>query len=87
MKYENGTKVRDIITGFEGIITARTDYLNRCVRYGVQPQELHDGKPVEAQWFDEEQVEVIELNAITINKDQTGGPGIVAPPRPVDRGR
>lgn len=57
-----GAKVRDKITGFTGIVTSRTEWLNGCLRYGVQPQELHDGKPIDAHVFDEPQLEVLEAS-------------------------
>ena len=56
MRIKLGSKVTDSITGMAGIAIARTDWLYGCVRYGVQPEELKDGKPVEAQWFDEAQL-------------------------------
>lgn len=52
-----GSKVKDNITGFEGIATGRSEYLYGCVRVLVEPQELRDGKPIEAQWFDEQRLE------------------------------
>lgn len=55
-----GSKVRDSITGFEGIATSRTEYLYGCVHVGITPTELRDGKPVDSQWFDEQRVQVIE---------------------------
>jgi hypothetical protein len=48
-----GTRVKDAITGFEGIATSRAEYLYGCVRVLVEPQILKDGKPVEALWLDE----------------------------------
>lgn len=50
-----GEKVRDKITGFEGIATARTEYLFECVRVCVET--LQDGKPTEA-WFDEQRLDM-----------------------------
>jgi len=55
-----GDLVKDKITGFEGIVVARTEWLYQCVRISVQPQSLHDGKPIDCQTFDEEQLEVLE---------------------------
>ena len=52
-----GTRVRDSITGFAGIAVCRTEYLYGCVRIGVEPQELQNGKPVESQYFDEQRIE------------------------------
>ena len=71
MRIKLGTKVTDSITGMTGIAIARTDWLYGCVRYGVQPEELKDGKPVEAQWFDEAQLR--EYKEPKKNKP-TGGP-------------
>lgn len=69
-----GTRVRDSITGFSGVAMARTEYLNGCARVGVQAAQLHDGKPVDPQWFDEQQ--------LTEDSPATaGGPGSVAPSR------
>jgi hypothetical protein len=50
-----GAKVTDSITGFSGIATARTEYLDGAAKVCVEAQELVDGKPVEA-WFDEPRV-------------------------------
>jgi hypothetical protein len=50
-----GSRAKDRITGFSGIVVARTDWLYGCTRYAVQSEELDkDGAPVEAQWFDEQ---------------------------------
>lgn len=55
-----GKKARDTITGLVGIITARTVWLNGCVGVTLQPQEPKDGVPIEAQWFDDAQVEIVD---------------------------
>jgi len=56
-----GTKVKDIITGFEGIVTSKVEYLNGCIQYGVKPKmkTKGDGKMPEANYIDEGQLEVI----------------------------
>jgi len=51
-----GDHVKDKLTGFEGIAVARAEYLNGCISVSVQSTALHDGIPVEAQWFDEQQL-------------------------------
>jgi hypothetical protein len=70
-----GSKVRDPITGFEGIVTARTEWLYGCVRVSVQAPELKDGKPIEEQWFDETRVEMIGATAGSKSdpEEPTGG--------------
>lgn len=76
---ELGDRVRDRITGFEGIVTGITEWLFQCRRPIVQPSSLTtDGKPTESQSFDEEQLEVIEAGAFFVpaadDLAETGGP-------------
>lgn len=59
-----GDKVKDRVTGLTGIVVARTDWLNGCVRMVVQPQELKDHKPVEASSFDIEELILLEADAL-----------------------
>lgn len=61
-----GDRVRDKITDYEGIAVARATYLHGCVRILVQAQavEKDKGVPVEAVWFDEGQLDVLEEGAI-----------------------
>jgi hypothetical protein len=54
-----GSKVQDKITGFTGIVTCRAEFLYGCVRLEVQPEELFEGKIVEAPYIDEKQLEVV----------------------------
>jgi hypothetical protein len=79
-----GTRVRDTITGFEGIAVARTVWLYGCSRIAVQSSELHDGKPIEAQWIDEEQlIGCIGAQEVEPMQASTGGSRI-APTRAQD---
>ena len=57
---ELGQKVRDKISGMEGIAVSRTEWMHGCVRVGVQPQELKDGVPLDIQVFDEPQLQVVK---------------------------
>lgn len=53
-KFENGEYVKDMITGYEGVVTGRTDYITGCNQILVNPQKINDdGKTVDGQWFDE----------------------------------
>ena len=54
-----GTRVRDNLTGFEGIAVGRTEWQYGCTRIGIEPTELRDGKPIDVQWFDEQRVEAV----------------------------
>ena len=75
-----GSKVKDKITGCTGIAISRTEWLNGCVRVGVQPAVLKDGVPVEPMAFDEQQLEVLKwaeppnTKAAASNVEASGGP-------------
>jgi len=80
-KYELGSKVKDSITGYKGVISSRTEWLFGCMRYTIQSLEFHEGKPVGPISVDEQAIELIE----TVQKSEaapvarTGGTG----PKPV----
>jgi hypothetical protein len=69
---ELGTKVRDMVTDFEGIVIARTVYLNGCVRYAVQAKLLKDGKVPDTQWIDEPQLKIVG-DGVSVKSSPTGG--------------
>jgi hypothetical protein len=57
-KYSLGDHLRDRISGFDGIVMCRTEYLHNCNRYGLAPRNVDkDGKPKDSIYFDEDQVE------------------------------
>ena len=72
-RFELGSKVRDRVTGFEGIVTGRYEFLYGCRRYGVQSRELKDGKPIDSVGFDEDALEVVVAAEPHVMKE-TGGP-------------
>jgi hypothetical protein len=70
-----GDKARDTVSGFAGVCVARTEWLNGCWRMTLQPQALDkDGKPCEAQTFDDFQLEVTEPKLQPVGSKETGGP-------------
>jgi len=72
-KFNLGDKAKDIITGFEGVIIYRTQWINNCNVYGIKSQTLKDGLPLESKQFDEPQLELIEDKVIPESR-RTGGP-------------
>ena len=61
-----GSKVRDSISGYEGIATARSRFLNGCVQLCIEGPLAKDEKGVARRddlWFDEQRVELIERDA------------------------
>lgn len=72
---ELGDLARDRVSGYEGIIIARTEWLNRCIRVGLQARGSQaSGKPLDDCWCDIEQVEILQKGAYALKKSQTGGP-------------
>ena len=53
-----GKEAKDKITGFEGIIIGKINYLFGCAQYGIAPKSK-DGKVKDTNWFDEGRVEII----------------------------
>lgn len=71
---ELGKIAKDKITGFEGVITARCEFLTGCNRYCIQPTTLKDGRPIESIYFDEAQIEVLSdgINASEVQGEVKG---------------
>lgn len=78
-KFRLGAKARDTVTGFEGIITARNEWLNGCIQYCLKPKVDKDGKIPEGEWIDEQQVELVRKAASKAAAKTTGGPQKDAP--------
>ena len=54
-----GDRVKDSISGFEGIVTARSEYLNGCISLLVSPEKLDkSGEKIKGIWFDDVQLTV-----------------------------
>lgn len=86
--YELGEVLKDIVTGYEGVVMARTDYLTGCNHYGLLKQKLgKEGKPEDWQWFDEKRLvkvpkkKKIELESRQNNEEGPGGPAPTPPER------
>lgn len=67
-EFNIGDIVKDKITEFTGIITCRSQWLNGCNTYGVQPTELKDGVPQERQGFDEPQLTLLSKSTYNTKK-------------------
>lgn len=73
-----GDRVKDRMTGFEGIVTGTHRFLTGCMKVTVQPEGLKDGKPIDSQWFDIQQVKLLKANAFEVdNGDTAGGPDVM----------
>ena len=77
-KFNLGDEVKERITGYSGIVMARTQWLYNCNVYGIKSRELKDGKPLELQHFDEPSIELVATSTATPKRD-TGGPAMAVP--------
>lgn len=77
-KFELNQEVKDVVTGFKGIIMGITEYNTGCIQYGVSPRKLtKENKIPEWPWFDGSRL-VATGKKVDI-KPVLGGPHPVAP--------
>lgn len=75
-KLELGMEVKDRVTGFTGIATARHIYLQGCNRISIQPKAMEeDTKLPEAISIDEPDLEVIGYGVLPIPEEKDKKPG------------
>jgi len=80
-KFAMHEKVKDIITGFVGMIVGRTEWDNGCIRYTVQSPKLDkDGKPLDSQTFDEQNLVSVDSSKV-VRRSISGGPSIHGEPQ------
>jgi hypothetical protein len=75
-KFSNGEEVKDVVSGFTGIIDCSSIWLNGCIRYSIQPKmkEGETSKP-DSIWMDEENLQKISDGVKkAIKPSPTGGP-------------
>lgn len=71
-RVELGKKYRDSITGFEGVATAKTDFLYGCVRVLLEGVTSEEKNPEEF-WFDEQRLKDVETEAPVQPTATSGG--------------
>lgn len=54
-----GLKVRDVVTGFEGVVVGFAIHLTGCKQYVVKPKVKEDGTASEGFMIDEGRVKVV----------------------------
>jgi hypothetical protein len=78
---EIGKKAKDKVTGFEGIIIGRIEYLTGCDQYGLVPEYKGSGELPKSEWFDVGRLEIIGdgITATQVQSAKPGGPNRDAP--------
>jgi len=69
-----GDQVKDIVTGYKGVVVCKSEHLNGCWRVGVQAPINKEGKVDGTEWFDIETIVVLKTKPIEIKQSKTGGP-------------
>lgn len=76
MKIKLGVKAKDKITGFEGIVVSKIEYLTGCDQYDLLPK-VKNGEFKDSKWFDVSRLEVtgkgIKIETVQY-EDDPGGP-------------
>ncbi len=76
-KIKLGVKAKDKITGFEGIVIAKTEWLTGCDQYVLKARAKKGQLPLDGQWFDEGELEITGegIHAKEVkSEDDPGGP-------------
>lgn len=72
-----GQEAKDKITGFNGILTARLQYITGCDQYTLTPKKNKEGGLDDCYNFDEKRLEIIGKGILpkeVTNKKDSGGP-------------
>lgn len=78
-----GDEVEDAVSGMRGIVVARTEWLNGCLRATVQPPMGEDKKLPSSESFDHEQLNVITAKKVTPKAEERRTNGPMPTPRRV----
>jgi hypothetical protein len=72
MEIALGMKVKDVITGFAGIVTGFTEYISGCKQALVVPPVGSDGSYKDGQWFDRDRLAILDSSVITLKITNDG---------------
>ncbi len=68
-----GAKLRDKVSGVEGVAVARHEFIAGCVQYTIQPKAKDDGTLPDALNFDAERLEDLDAEIVNVEAKKTGG--------------
>ena len=76
-----GTTMKDKITGFSGIATAHARYLSGCHQTLIVPKIDEKGSYRSGEWFDDQRLEKLGDEIVTLDNGETPGCDREAPKR------
>ena len=74
-----GKKAKDKITGFEGTVIGRSEYITGCDQFLVTPKVKADGEKKNGCWFDEQRLEIIKGKKVELDNSKGNGACGTAP--------
>lgn len=79
--FKLGWTLRDKITGFEGIVTGRCEYISGCHQVLLVPKVDEKGGHREGHWFDESRCDRVGSDELTLTIGNNPGCDMPAPKR------
>ncbi len=70
---ELGAHVQSKISGLRGVVVARSEHINGCNRYYIQPKVDKDGKLPDGWWLDENELDVLPQEPLSRGNTERGG--------------
>ena len=77
-----GNRVKDLVTGFEGIVTGQVEYMNGCKKWSIDGKYNSTTDKIENMWLDQQQVVKVDdgiTKALASKKQDVGGPSRTPP--------
>jgi hypothetical protein len=72
MEVKLGQKAKDVITGFEGRVTGKAQYLTGCEQALLAPGLKADGDLIGGNWFDEDRLVITDEAMIELPQTANG---------------
>ena len=67
-KFSNGDKVKEKVTGFQGVITGTCFYITGCNQYLIIPKSKNVNTKSEGSWYDEGRLELMQAESIKVDE-------------------
>jgi hypothetical protein len=72
--FDFGDQVEDSVTDFKGTITSKSEYINGCVKYGVQPRGLDRNDDIVKPRLVDAQALLLKAKGVPPKTAAAGGP-------------
>lgn len=86
MSVNLGDRVKDQISGLQGIVIGVTEWLYGCRRVTISPEVAKDGKPAESFTIDDPQCKLIKANVLNVQRTEKPTPAPAGPRPDAPRG-